>query len=314
MINYVALLTALALSGVSGYYSIVGMTAIFPGAVIPIVIMAGTLELAKVVAASWLYRQWKTTGWFLRIYLIGAIIVLVALSSMGIFGFLSKSHIESRIALETADAGRMVELESISETLKLQIADLKKRVSFIDDSIQKMIDSGKSTSALRILDEQKRERSSIVSKKEELEARLAENTQKKTKLKLETTKLEADVGPIKYVAEIIYGSSDGAVLDKAVRLVIVVIVGIFDPTAIILLIAANSGLMKSEEKKTETFDDRIMLDPSDVFTMSKNNEHRPEIENTRNDVRPNLSDRDSSSRSSRPVQSWMDRYVSRKTS
>lgn len=312
MINYIALFTALALSGVSAYYSIVGMTAIFPGAVIPIVVMAGTLELAKVVAASWLYRQWKTTGWFLRTYLIGAILVLVSLSSMGIFGFLSKSHIESRIALETADAGRMVELETTSETLNIQIADLKKRISFIDDSIQKMIDSGKSTSALRILDDQKKERSLIVSKKEELELRLAENSQKKIKLKLETTKLEADVGPIKYVAEIIYGSSDGVVLDKAVRLVIVIIVGIFDPTAIILLIAANSGLMKSK-KNTETIDDRIMLDPSDVFTMSKTNEHRQETENSRNDTRPDLPNRDTSTQPSRSGPSWMDRYVSRKT-
>src|SRR6056300_1260595 len=97
-IALLTLLSALSISGVAAYYSIIGLATIFPGAFWPVVIMGSVLEAGKLVCASWLYRNWKRTNILLRSYLFFAVIVLIMVTSMGIFGFLSKAHLQNEFA------------------------------------------------------------------------------------------------------------------------------------------------------------------------------------------------------------------------
>ena len=91
---FLTLLIALALSGVAAYYSVIGLAAIFPGSFLPIVIMGSTLEAAKLVTVSWLYRNWKVAHFGMKSYLTVATVILMLITSMGIFGYLSKAHLE----------------------------------------------------------------------------------------------------------------------------------------------------------------------------------------------------------------------------
>ena len=100
-IAVLTLLSALSISGVAIFYSVIGLATIFPGASWPVVIMGGVLEVGKLVTASWLYRNWQFTRWLLRTYLTIAVIILSLITSMGIFGFLSKAHLEQNLAEDT---------------------------------------------------------------------------------------------------------------------------------------------------------------------------------------------------------------------
>src|SRR5210317_2349104 len=97
-LGILVLITALTISGVAIYYSVAGLVAIFAAAAVPIMIMGGALEIAKLVTAVWLHRYWRQTVWWLKTYLTVAVVVLMFITSMGIFGFLSKAHIEQTSA------------------------------------------------------------------------------------------------------------------------------------------------------------------------------------------------------------------------
>jgi hypothetical protein len=207
-------LAAFLLSGTAAYYSVIGLALIFSGAFWPVVIMGSTLEFAKLITASWLYNNWQKTNILLKSYLTAAVVVLMFITSMGIFGFLAKSHIDS-----TLDAGaNTAELKTLSSQQKIA----EQRLDYL------LKRAGNPETASVQIDRQ------IQTTQKEL----AEINKKKLPLLKEENKLVADVGPIKYVADIFFGSGDGA-LDKAVRLVIFMIMLVFDPLAVLLLIAGN---------------------------------------------------------------------------
>ena len=219
---YLTFMAAFLLSGIAAYYSVIGLALIFAGAFWPVVIMGSALEFSKLVTASWLYRNWKITPRLLKTYLTFAVIILMLITSMGIFGFLAKSHIDS-----TLDAGaNTVELKTLNQQQKIAEERLNYLLARAKDP---------STASNR-LDNQ------IQSTQREL----TEINKKRLPLLKESNKLVADVGPIKYVADIFFGDGDGA-LDKAVRLVIFMIMLVFDPLAVLLLIAGNISLKKKEE-------------------------------------------------------------------
>jgi hypothetical protein len=220
--TYLVFFAAFLLSGTSAYYSIVGLAAIFSGAFWPVVFMGSALEFSKLVTASWLYRNWKTAPLLLRSYLTIAVVILMLITSMGIFGFLAKSHIDS-----TLDAGaNTVELKTLNQQQKIA-----------EDRLNYLLARAKDPStASNRLDNQ------IQSTQKEL----TEINKKRLPLLRESNKLVADVGPIKYVADMFFGDGDGA-LDKAVRMVIFAIMLVFDPLAVLLLIAGNISLKKNEE-------------------------------------------------------------------
>ena len=221
---YLTFLAAFLLSGMAAYYSVLGLALIFAGAFWPVVFMGSTLEFAKLVTASWLYRNWKVAPKLLKTYLVFAVVVLMLLTSMGIFGFLAKSHIDS-----TLDSG------ANSAELKVLNKQEKNATERLDYLLKR---AGNPETASASIDRQ------IQTTQKEL---TTINKQRLPLLKSEN-KLNADVGPIKYVADMFFGTGDGA-LDKAVRLVIFTIMLVFDPLAVLLLIAGNISLRQKDEKE-----------------------------------------------------------------
>lgn len=248
MINYLALLVALAISMVAGYFSIIGLTAIFAGAFWPVIIMGSVLEVGKLVTASWLYRNWYIISNTLRVYLTSAVILLMLITSMGIFGFLSRAHIEQQLASQNADSAQVEILDSKIAYQQQLIDDVDKQVKQIDDNISKMTQSGQTKTSLRAIGDQRKTRDGLVAKKDGLIEAITQLKSQKIEAEAKVKKIEAEVGPIKYIADMIYDSADTNQLEKAVRLVIILLVIVFDPLAVVLLIAANIGLTNSSTR------------------------------------------------------------------
>lgn len=247
MINYIALLTALILSSVSGFYSVYGLTTLFAAAFWPVVFMGGALEIGKLVTASWLYNNWDITPRLLKYYLTSIVIVLMLISSMGTFGFLSKAHIDQAVKMSnTTDASQIEIINSKITFEKEYVTDLEKQIQQIDAAVSKMTESGKAANSLKAANQERKNRDNLVLKKEEHVKNISTLTSDRIRAEGDIKKVEAEVGPVKYIAELIYGQTDKSQLEKAVRAVIILIVLVFDPLAVMLLIAANVGLNKKK--------------------------------------------------------------------
>ena len=246
MINYLALIVALALSAVSGYYSIIGLTTIFAAAFWPVVLMGTVLEAGKLVTVSWLYRNWSITPLFLKAYLTSAVVVLMFITSMGIFGYLSRAHIEQGLNISTGDADKIAVVEVQIDNKKSIIADYDKQLQQIDDALSKITEKGRGESSLQAADKQRKTRNELVARKNAEVGSLAILKEEAVRLRAAVKKSEAEVGPLKYIAEALYG--EGGNLDNAVRMVIILLVIVFDPLAVVLLIAANHGLTMSRKE------------------------------------------------------------------
>ncbi len=349
-IAILTLLSALSISGVAIFYSVIGLATIFPGAFVPVVIMGGVLEVGKLITASWLYRNWKFTPFMLKTYLTTAVIILSLITSMGIFGFLSKAHLEQNLASDTliqrisiledkiesekmsierqtliinraeksisrdtgtADGDIEVQQSIIAdanEKLKTLLAvetntvrDLNDRLKVLDKNVSDVLTSNKSffneeKAAADLKASQKEEREQIAIKVAEAQDRIAElktdhkeeiakaqeiianmrtgsqdnkgqfnkeieqaeqkifDSQgridlfivEKQPLEKEMLTLEAEIGPVKYIAALAvdWGITDNVETSKAVRWVILLLIVVFDPLAVLLLIAANQSLMR----------------------------------------------------------------------
>jgi len=249
---FLTFLTALALSAVSAYFSVVGMASIFPGAYWPIILMFSIIEVAKVVTISWTYRNWDNAPHTLKYPFICGVVVLMMFTSMGIFGFLSKAHLE-----HSADVGPIVDkVALIDEKIRIEkdnINEYRKNIKQLDDTVDQIM--GRSDSergaenSYRIRKTQSKERNELASNIESSQKHLNQLNEEKAPYSNQLRKAESDFGPIKYVAELIYGSDDRSIIDKAVRLLIIMIVSVFDPLAVLLLIAANYSLHREVETK-----------------------------------------------------------------
>jgi hypothetical protein len=220
-------LTAIALSAIAAFYSVIGLAQIFPGSFWPIILMGSVLEIAKLVTVSWLYNNWAETNRLMKYYFSIAIVLLMAITSMGIFGYLSRAHIESNIVV----GANTVQLRTIETQEKIAREKLDYLLKRAGDP---------ATASVKIDKE-------IQTTQNEL------NRLSKEKLPLmkEENKLTAEIGPIKYIAEIFYDKNDAGFIDKAVRLVIFTIIIVFDPLAILLLIAANQTYKKYKNQNKE---------------------------------------------------------------
>ena len=229
-----ALIAGLLLSGTAAYYSIIGLIAIFPGAVFAISLMGASLEFAKLVAASWLYRNWDIAPKVIKGYFIFAIIILMFITSLGTFGYLSKVHLESSIGV----ADNSLEIARIEQQIssqQRQIDNAQKALNSLNSVLENAFLDG-----ARIRNQQKTERTALNSTIESADAKIAELNSELAPLRRSNIESEAKVGPLKYIAELIYGKEQAAdYFDSAVRFVIILIVLVFDPLAVLLLIAAN---------------------------------------------------------------------------
>ena len=246
ILGVLTLFTALAISAVAAYYSIIGLIAIFSAAVIPIAVMGVVLETGKLVTASWLYHYWKKVPKLLKTYLISAVVILMFITSMGIFGFLSKAHIEQT----TITSDKSLEISSVQSEIERHKKDIfraEQSLQLLDNALIKYTDLGAVTKGLNARKEQEVERNELNQSIQSATDKIATLTEKQFRLKKEQLQIQSEVGPIRYIAELIYGESSQSVLEDAVRWVIIIIVFVFDPLAVLLLISANITL-KEESK------------------------------------------------------------------
>lgn len=249
------MLVALAITGVAGYFSILGLMAIFPASPIAVAAMGGVLEVAKLVTASWVYRNWENANKLLKTYFTIAVVVLSFITSMGVFGYLSKAHIEHT----TVGGSAQLKIEQL-ESKKASAERRLKNAQTSLDTLDRLTTTEDVLDANYIRNRQKRERASL---NQEIESATADIQTVETDLiplKTENLKLEAEVGPIKYVAELFYGSGDNATVDKAVRMMIIVLIFVFDPLAILLIIAANMTFLSLTKKEESSIVDYVVVD------------------------------------------------------
>ena len=247
-------ITAIGLSAVAAYYSVIGLAEIFPGSFYPIIIMGTVLEIAKLVTVSWLYNNWNNTIHMMRYYFLVAIVLLMGITSMGIFGYLSKAHIEHSSTIAPSAAKVQIYEEKI-KALQTQIDRNNKNLNQYDEAVDQVMGRSKdekgAEKASQIRKTQQKDRERIIAETKRLQKEIQLLTEEKLPLSLEVKKAESDLGPIKYVAEVVYGTQDRDLIDKAVRLVIFIIIIVFDPLAVLLLIAANQTYRRIREDKDE---------------------------------------------------------------
>jgi hypothetical protein len=212
--------------------------------------MGSALEVGKLVAASWLYHNWNSdVPRLLKSYLFGAIIVLVFITSLGIFGFLSKAHLD-QVKPTSSNAIKIEVIDKQINQQNLIIERAEKQINLLDKALEVYIDKEYVSKGLKERKKQEEERTILTANINEASDKIAELTNQKAELSLAQDKIEAEVGPIKYVAELIYGENAQDNFDKSVRFVILILIFVFDPLAVLLLIAANISLRQWRKKRS----------------------------------------------------------------
>jgi hypothetical protein len=244
--SHFTLAVALSISAIAAWYSVIGLTAIFAGAVIPIIIMGSILEIAKITTTAWLHRYWKYAGKALKTYLTCAVVVLALLTSMGIFGLLSKAHLEQGVV--GGDVQSQVAL--LDEKIKTQRDNIelaRKALSQMDAQVEQRLIRGDSESsaerAVQIRRQQGPERTKLQNEIAAAQDIISKLNEERAPIASQLRKVTAEVGPIRYIASLVYGDNpDANTLERAVRWVTILIVLVFDPLAIILIIAAQTSI------------------------------------------------------------------------
>ena len=244
ILAWLLLLTGLTISAVAIYYSVVGLAAIFSAAVIPIVVMGSALEIAKLVCASWLKANWERAPRFMKAYMTTAVVVLMLITSMGIFGFLSKAHNDQNLVSGDVQSKIAIYDEKI-RTAKENIDANRKALKQMDEAVDQVMgrsqDEKGADKAVAIRRGQAKERTRLLSEITAEQKVIAQLSEERAPIAAEVRKVEAEVGPLKYIAKFIYGEhgADENMLEKAVTWVIILIVIVFDPLAVIMLLAAQ---------------------------------------------------------------------------
>ena len=265
------LFVALLISTVAAYYSIVGLMAIFAGAKLAIAVMGIVLEIGKLVVASWTFTNWKSSPVIIKYYFIIAVVILMLITSLGIFGFLSRAHItqSSPTALLVE---RIERLDLKINQRQTQIGRYQGRLDTLDQALQRYIELGAISKGLRKIGEMDNETKLLKTKIEGLENEIDDLTDEKYERKTKLNLAEVEVGPIRYVASMLYDDVSDSQLEQAVRWIIVLLIFVFDPLAVVLVIAANISLRDyRRERKMATKTVTVMPDLSDKEIIDKEN-------------------------------------------
>jgi septal ring factor EnvC (AmiA/AmiB activator) len=203
-------LCAIALSATAAFYAVSGLVAIFAAAVIPIIVMGSMLEISKLVLASWLYRNWKETSFLLRTYFCVALTILMLLTSMGIFGYLSKAHLDQ--AVPTGDVAAKVaildeKIKTERENVERARRQLQQMDSQVEQALARTTDDKGTERSVQIRRGQQKERSALLAEIGSAQTRIARLNEERAPISAELRKVEAEVGPLKYVAALLYGDN-----------------------------------------------------------------------------------------------------------
>ena len=254
-IAYLALFSGLTISAVAIWYSVAGLVSIFAAAVIPIIVMGVVLEVSKLIATVWLKLNWSRAPMFIRTYLLASIAILMLITSMGIFGFLSKAHSDAGLVGGDVQAKIAVYDEKI-KTAKDNIDANRKALKQMDEAVDQVMgrsaDEKGADKAVALRRTQQKERARLQSEIAAEQKTISVLAEERAPIAAEVRKVEAEVGPIKYIANFIYGDNpDANVLEKAVTWVIIIIVIVFDPLAVILLLASQYSFQWFRQAKEE---------------------------------------------------------------
>jgi hypothetical protein len=270
LIAYLTLISGLVISAVAVWYSVAGLVSIFAASAFSIIIMGVALESSKLIATIWLKWNWRRAPRMIKIYLISAIAVLMLITSMGIFGYLSKAHLDQNLV----SGGVQAQISLIDEKIKIErenIANAQAVIKQMDAAVTGVIATGDQEIKLRdgstqvrsaaerslqIRRSQAKDREALTKQIEESQARIVKLQEEAAPIRSEMRAVEAKVGPIKYIAALIYGDNpDANVLEKAVTWVIIIIVLVFDPLAVVLLLASQYSFQwfrqQDDEQKNE---------------------------------------------------------------
>jgi hypothetical protein len=253
LFGYFTLFVALMISAVAEFYSIVGLTAIFSAAFWPVVIMGACLGVGKVTAAVWLKLNWERAGWTYKLYLVPAVVFLMLLTSMGIFGYLSKAHSDQSLVSGDVVSKIAIYDEKI-RTAKDNIDANRKALKQMDEAVDQVMgrssDEKGADKAVQIRRSQQKERARLQSEIASEQKIIAAVSKERAPIAAEVRKVEAEVGPIKYIAALLYGDNpDNNLLERAVRWMIIMIVLVFDPLALVLILAAQQSLRWAQEEQ-----------------------------------------------------------------
>jgi len=234
------------IASVAAFFSILGLSTIFSGAFWAIVIMGAALEVGKLVTSAWLHIKWNEIGSFLKYYLTGAVVILMLITSMGIFGLLSKAHLQQESIL----SGVEIRLESVREKITDEddkVAAINRQLSSLDGALEEYIERGYITRGLTARQEQTDQRTLLESTRDDISIRIEKLKEVESTLRLEVLGAEAEIGAVKYITELLYGDDAKNHYADAVRSVILSLIFVFDPLAIVLLLASTKAI--SEEPK-----------------------------------------------------------------
>jgi hypothetical protein len=245
----ILIISALFISTIAAWFSIAGLVSIFPGAKLAIILMGSSLELGKLVTASWLYRFWDKANFAIRAYFTVAVLVLSVITSVGIFGYLTKSHIEGGVEIGVNSE----QLSLVDEQITLERDNIAQQRVFqqqLDAAVNNLVQNENTTErAITIRNSQRRDRVAIASSISESNQKIQQLQSQRLEFTAAQRELETEIGPIKYVAQMIYGDDDVETIEKSVRWLTILLIIVFDPLAILLVVAANMQFRELKNKK-----------------------------------------------------------------
>jgi hypothetical protein len=258
MINQIAFATSLLVAGVAAYFSVIGLATIFAGSFWPVVVMAGVLEIGKLVTAGFLHLSWSEINKAMRYYLMSAVVVLMLITSLGIFGFLAKANIEQNLQGDSYT----LEMSIIDKRLQAKESELSRieeRLSNLDN----IINTARPEDRNYIDRRQRDERAEIASDIDVVVDQIVELNEEKLPIQREQLIQEGEIGPIKYVAEMLYGEDAKDKIDNAARVLILFIIFAFDPLAVLLLVASLGIMARERDPLNPTFSNDEVAVPKD---------------------------------------------------
>jgi len=261
--------SALLVAGCAAYFSVTGLSVLFAGASASVMVMAGSLEFAKLVAATYLKQKWDEIRGFNKWYLVSAVALLMLITSAGIFGYLSNAFQSQSLQLQRVDREILVHQTKIDQNTT-QIAQLSTQITEFNTNQGKILDGGKVNSRLiRSIDDRDKQISKINDKISILQSENASETEKINEIKILNLDLEKEVGGFRFVAEVF-----GMELKNVVKYFILSIVIVFDPLALALIIAFNGLITIPTRKNEEEIEEILNLQQS----VDKNSTISPKMD------------------------------------
>lgn len=240
------------------------MTTIFPSAVIPVIIMGIVLELGKLSSVAFLHRYWTNISFLIKTYLIIAVITLMLINIMGGFGYLSKAHIEQEI-INQSQTSQVEIVNSKLDNEKSVVKDLDNQIAQIDNALTKLTEQGKAQTSLSQGVQQRKQRDALVAQKNDHLKVLQDLTTQKITEDANNKKIQAEFGPLAYIADAFYGKATDAQLEITVRWIITIIMCVFDPLALVLLIASQHAFSMRKIPLTEPKENDTLKISDDIF-------------------------------------------------